>query len=298
MTGRIQVCAGTSGISAGALEVYDAFKTHLKQQKLSDSFTVVKTGDRGLFRDVLVDIIFDDNTKIIYEYVTVDDVEHIVVEHLKNGEPYKKRIVGKDYEQFFKDQKRIVLKNCGEIDPENINEYLEREGYQAAQKALAMKPQEIIDIMKESGLRGRGGAGFPTGLKWQFCHNATGDQKYIICNADEGDPGAFMDRSLLEGDPHAVIEGMIIGAYAIGATEGYVYCRAEYPLALRILRTAIEQAEKNGYLGKNIFGTTFSFHLHVKEGAGAFVCGEETALMASIEGKRGMPHPRPPYPSK
>ncbi len=297
MTCRIQVCAGTSGISAGAYDVADAFKHHLKQQGLSGKFNVIKTGDRGLFRDVLVDIIFEDGSKSVYERVSEDDVKQIVTSHLKNGEPVKKLLVGKDYDQFFKDQKRIVLQNCGEIDPENISEYLGKKGYTAAKKALKMKPDDIIEIMKDSGLRGRGGAGFPTGLKWQFCHKAAGDEKYIICNADEGDPGAFMDRSILEGDPHSVIEGMIIGAYAIGASEGYVYCRAEYPLALKILRKAIKQAENEGFLGDHIFDSDFSFHLHVKEGAGAFVCGEETALMASIEGKRGMPHPRPPYPA-
>ena len=297
MTCRIQVCAGTSGISAGAYYVADAFKHHLKQQGLSEKFNVIKTGDRGLFRDVLVDIIFEDGSKSVYERVSEDDVKQIVTSHLKNGEPVKKLLVGKDYDQFFKDQKRIVLQNCGEIDPENISEYLGKKGYTAAKKALKMKPDDIIEIMKDSGLRGRGGAGFPTGLKWQFCHKAAGDEKYIICNADEGDPGAFMDRSILEGDPHSVIEGMIIGAYAIGASEGYVYCRAEYPLALKILRKAIKQAENKGFLGDHIFDSDFSFHLHVKEGAGAFVCGEETALMASIEGKRGMPHPRPPYPA-
>lgn len=297
MTGRIQVCAGTSGVSAGADDVATSFKKQLKEQDLDSKFTVVETGDRGLFRDVLVDIIFDDGTKTIYERVTEKDVQKIVDSHLKQGEPVKKLLVGKDYEQFFKDQERIVLQNCGEIDPKNIDEYLERDGYTASKKALKMKPEEIVEVMKESGLRGRGGAGFPTGLKWQFCQKAKSDQKYLICNADEGDPGAFMDRSILEGDPHAVIEGMIIGAYTIGAKEGYVYCRAEYPLALKILRHAIKQAEEKGYLGNNIFDSDFSFHLHVKEGAGAFVCGEETALMASIEGKRGMPHPRPPYPA-
>ena len=297
MTGRIQVCAGTSGISAGADDVANSFENLLKKHKLNEKFMVIKTGDRGLFRDVLVDIVFDDGSKTIYERVTPDDVEAIVTSHLLNDEPVKKLLVGTDYDQFFKDQKRIVLKNCGEIDPNNIDEYLERDGYAAAKKALKMKPENIIEIMKDSGLRGRGGAGFPTGLKWQFCFNAKGDQKYIICNADEGDPGAFMDRSILEGDPHAVIEGMIIGAYTIGATEGYVYCRAEYPLALKILRNAIKQAEDKGFLGDYIFDSDFSFHLHVKEGAGAFVCGEETALMESIEGKRGMPHPRPPYPA-
>jgi NADH-quinone oxidoreductase subunit F len=297
MTGRIQVCAGTSGISAGAEDVFLMFRKLLKQSGMEKTFAVVKTGDRGLFRDVLVDIVFEDGSKSIYERVTKEDVNAIVESHLKNGEPVKKLLIGKDYEQFFKNQKRIVLKNCGEIDPNNIDEYLSRAGYDASKKALNMKPEKIIEIMKESGLRGRGGAGFPTGLKWQFCHSAKGDQKYLICNADEGDPGAFMDRSILEGDPHSVIEGMIIGAYAIGASEGYVYCRAEYPLALKILRYAIKQAEQHGFLGNQIFGSDFSFHLHVKEGAGAFVCGEETALMASIEGKRGMPHPRPPYPA-
>ena len=297
MTGRIQVCAGTSGISAGADDVFMIFTKLLKEHGMEKSFTVVKTGDRGLFRDVLVDIIFEDGSKTIYERVKKEDVKNIIEYHLKNGEPVKKLVVGKDYEQFFKDQKRIVLKNCGEIDPKNIDEYLDKEGYDAAKKALKMKPEKIIEIMKESGLRGRGGAGFPTGLKWQFCHNAKGDQKYLICNADEGDPGAFMDRSILEGDPHSVIEGMVIGAYAIGASEGYVYCRAEYPLALKILRHAIKEAKQHGFLGNNILGSDFSFQLHVKEGAGAFVCGEETALMASIEGKRGMPHPRPPYPA-
>ncbi len=297
MAGRIQVCAGTSGISAGADDVAEAFKNQLKKQGLAHQFTVVETGDRGLFRDVLVDVIFEDGKKTIYERITTDDVASIVKNHLKNGEPVKKLLVGKDYEQFFKDQHRIVLQNCGEIDPKNIDEYLKKDGYSAAKKALKMKPEEIIDVMKQSGLRGRGGAGFPTGLKWQFCFKAEGDQKYIICNADEGDPGAFMDRSILEGDPHSVIEGMIIGAYTIGASEGYVYCRAEYPLALKILRTAIKQAEEHGFLGNHIFDSDFSFHLHIKEGAGAFVCGEETALMASIEGKRGMPHPRPPYPA-
>jgi len=297
MTGRIQVCAGTSGISAGAKEVVTAFKKHLKNQGLAKSFNVIETGDKGLFRDVLVDIIFEEGTKTTYENVSADDVENIVTSHLKNKTPVKKLSVGKDYEQFFKEQKRIVLRNCGSIDPKNIEEYIERDGYKAAKKALSMKPTEIIDMMKKSGLRGRGGAGFPTGLKWEFCQKAEGDEKYLICNADEGDPGAFMDRSILEGDPHSVIEGMIIAAYSIGATEGYFYCRAEYPLALKILRHAISQAEKKGFLGDHIFDTDFSFHLQVKEGAGAFVCGEETALMASIEGKRGMPHPRPPYPA-
>jgi len=297
MKTRILVCCGTSGLSAGANDVVNQFKTLLKTHKKTGSFEIIKAGDRGLFRDVLVDIIEEDN-RTIYEYVTKDDVKEIVESHLLNGEIVKRLQAKESYTQFFKDQQRIVLKNCGEIDPDDIDEYIALDGYKAAEQALAMKPEEIIEEMKKSGLRGRGGAGFPTGLKWDFCRKADGDQKYIICNADEGDPGAFMDRSILEGDPHSVLEGMIIGAYAIGATEGYIYCRAEYPLAIEKLNIAIEESTKKGFLGKNIFDSEFSFNLHIKEGAGAFVCGEETALMASIEGKRGMPSPRPPYPAQ
>ena len=190
------------------------------------------------------------------------------------------------------------MRNCGNIDPTIIDQYIAKDGYTGLQRALAMKPQEVIDEIKKSGLRGRGGAGFPTGNKWQFCHDAAGTPKYIICNADEGDPGAFMNRAVLEGDPHAVLEGMLIGAYGIGAAEGYIYCRAEYPLAIERLKLAMEQMEKYGLLGENIMGSGFNFHLHIKEGAGAFVCGEETALMASIEGARGMPRPRPPFPAQ
>ncbi len=199
---------------------------------------------------------------------------------------------------FYRKQVRIALKNCGIIDPENIDEYIARDGYRALAKALTeMTPDDVINEMKESGLRGRGGAGFTTGIKWEFCRRSKATPKYVICNADEGDPGAFMDRSILEGDPHAVIEGMAIAAYAIGAEHGYIYCRAEYPLAIAHLKTAIAQAEAYGLLGENILGTGFNFHLHIKEGAGAFVCGEETALMASIEGRRGEPRPRPPFPA-
>ncbi|MGM0603647.1 MAG: NADH-quinone oxidoreductase subunit NuoF [Bacillota bacterium] len=207
--------------------------------------------------------------------------------------PYYKEL------DFYKKQKRIVLQNCGLIDPEKIDDYIEKKGYQAAAKAITqMESKEIIEEVKNSGLRGRGGGGFPTGLKWQFAKDAEGEKKYIVCNADEGDPGAFMDRSLLEGDPHRLLEGMMIAAYAIGADEGYIYVRAEYPLAIRRLKKAISQAEELGLLGENIFGTEFNFKIHIKEGAGAFVCGEETALMASIEGKRGTPTSRPPYPAQ
>ena len=298
MKTRILVCMGTSGISAGAKEVAKCFENEIKNHCLEDKFEIVRVGDRGLFRDVLVDIIEPGKDRAVYEYVKPVDVKIIVRSHLINGNPIKELLAGEDYKQFFSNQMRIVLVNCGEINPEDIDEYIKNGGYEAVKAALKMRPVSIIGQVKKSGLRGRGGAGFPTGLKWELCRKAKGDTKYIICNADEGDPGAFMDRSILEGDPHSVIEGMIIGAYAIGANEGYIYCRAEYPLAVKRLNIAIEQARKKDFLGKNIFGSNFSFNLYVKEGAGAFVCGEETALMASIEGKRGMPNPRPPYPTQ
>ena len=298
MKGRILVCMGTSGISSGAQEVVKCFKNEIKLHNLEKKFEVVMVGDRGLFRDVLVDIIEPGKNRIIYEYVKPVDVNKIVKRHFIEGNPIKELLAGKDYEQFFSNQMRIVLANCGEINPEDIKEYIKNGGYDAVKKALKMEPTNIINEIRSSGLRGRGGAGFPTGIKWELCKKAKGDMKYIICNADEGDPGAFMDRSILEGDPHSVIEGMIIGAYAIGASEGYVYCRAEYPLAVKRLNIALKQARKKKFLGQNIFGSNFSFDIFLKEGAGAFVCGEETALMASIEGKRGMPNPRPPYPAE
>ena len=235
-----------------------------------------------------------------------EDVPELVEEYLVNGRVVD-RLLFKDSisvkqlkpygNRFYAKQSRRVLHNCGVIDPENVDEYLAQGGYEGLKNALQMSPVEVIEEVKKSGLRGRGGAGFPTGLKWEFTYKAQGDKKYVVCNADEGDPGAFMDRSVLEGDPHAVIEGMLIAAYAIGADEGYVYVRAEYPLAIKRLRLAIEAANRLGYLGKNIMGTDFSFQLKIKEGAGAFVCGEETALLASIEGERGMPRPRPPFPA-
>ncbi|RLF57608.1 MAG: NADH-quinone oxidoreductase subunit NuoF [Thermoplasmata archaeon] len=292
---KILVCVGTSGVSAGAEKVADNFERLIRKSKLD--FRVIRVGDRGLFRDVLVDIIIDDE-RVTYEFVTPEDVENIIQSHIIEKEPVKKLLAGDDYKDFFKTQQRIVLANCGEIDPEDINEYIKTDGYKALEKALSMKSKQIIEEMKSSGLRGRGGAGFSTGLKWQFAHDAKGDEKYIICNADEGDPGAFMDRSILEGDPHALIEGMVIGAYAIGATHGYIYCRAEYPLAIKRLNIAMDQARKKKFLGKKILGSNFDFDVVIKEGAGAFVCGEETALMASIEGKRGMPNPRPPFPAQ
>ncbi len=292
---RVLVCVGTSGVSAGAVKVADNFEKEIKKADID--FEVIRVGDRGLFRDVLVDVIINSD-RTTYEFVKPEDVKEIVKSHLIEKKPFKKLVAGKDYTTFFENQERIVLKNCGEIDPEDIDEYIKTNGYNALKKAFKIGPEKIIEEMKESGLRGRGGAGFPTGLKWQFARDAKSDEKYIVCNADEGDPGAFMDRSILEGDPHAVIEGMVIGAYAIGATHGYIYCRAEYPLAVKRLNLAMKQAREKGFLGKNILNSDFDFDILVKEGAGAFVCGEETALMASIEGRRGMPNPRPPFPAQ
>jgi NADH:ubiquinone oxidoreductase subunit F (NADH-binding)/(2Fe-2S) ferredoxin len=241
-----------------------------------------------------------------YCMVKPDDVPNLVSEHLVKGRPVE-HLMYKGHEAkgvpnykdipFYGKQHRITLQNCGYINPDNIEEYIVRNGYEGLAQAWSMTPQEVVEEVKKSGLRGRGGGGFPTGTKWAFCAASPGPKKYVICNADEGDPGAFMDRSVLEGDPHALIEGMAIGAYAMGSDEGYIYCRAEYPLAIQRLRHAMQQAEDYGLLGENILGSNFSFTLHVKEGAGAFVCGEETALMASIEGQRGMPRPRPPFPA-
>jgi len=294
---KILICMGTSGVSAGASEVVDNFSKELKSRGLKDKCLIVKTGDRGLFRDVLVDIIIPGQDRVTYEYIKPENVSRLVEEHIVKGEPVKEFLAGEDYKQFFNGQKRIILANCGEIDPESIDGYIECGGYEALKKAFQDAPEEIIEKIKASGLQGRGGGGFPMGMKWEFCRRAHGERKYVICNADEGDPGAFMDRSILEGDPHAVIEGMVIAGYAIGAGEGYVYCRAEYPLALKRLKMAIDQAKERGFLGQGIDGKDFSFDIKIKEGAGAFVCGEETALIASIEGRRGMPKTRPPFPA-
>ncbi len=268
---------------------------------------LVETGCHGMCEMGPIVVVYPEGS--FYCRVTPEDVPELVEEHLYKGRVLQRLLYTTPDEEkhriphyrdipFYGKQRRIVLRNCGYINPDNIEEYIARDGYQALARALLeLTPEETLDIVKRSGLRGRGGAGFPTGKKWEFARMAPGDKKYIVCNADEGDPGAFMDRSVLEGDPHSVVEGMLIGAYVIGADEGYIYCRAEYPLAIKRLVTAIQQAEEMGLIGDNIMGTDFSFHLHIKEGAGAFVCGEETALMASIEGKRGMPNPRPPFPA-
>jgi len=304
---HVLVCRGTGCTASGAPGVMKAFKEELAKKGLDREVMLVETGCHGMCEMGPVVVVYPEGA--FYCRVTPEDVPEIVEEHLYKGRIVQRLLytVPEDMEKvpyykdipFYSKQHRIVLSNCGYIDPEKIEEYIARDGYMALGKALLeMTPEEVLEEVKKSGLRGRGGAGFPTGLKWEFAKKASGDKKYVICNADEGDPGAFMDRSTLEGDPHSVIEGMTIGAYVIGADEGYIYCRAEYPLAIKRLKIAIAQAEEMGLLGDHIMGTNFSFHLHLKEGAGAFVCGEETALMASIEGRRGMPRPRPPFPAQ
>jgi NADH-quinone oxidoreductase subunit F len=296
----VKVGLASCGVAAGAKEVYAALEQYLEDNPRP--VILKKTACIGMcFEEPIVEFVGSELGSIHIGKANPETITHILEDYIAGKTPAEniilaEKISGK-HNALLANQQRIVLRNCGIIDPECIEDYEAGDGYKALQKALQMERTAIIEEIKKSGLRGRGGAGFPTGLKWQFCASENSDKKYIICNADEGDPGAFMDRSTLEGDPHSVIEGMIIGAYAIGANEGYIYCRAEYPMALEHLKTAISAAEEKGYLGKNILGSSFSFDLHIKEGAGAFVCGEETALMQSIEGKRGMPTLRPPYPA-
>jgi len=301
---KVIVGLGSCGLAAGAGKVYDKISTIKKESNLD--FELKKTSCIGMcFREPLVEVI-DDNGSYLYGEVDEKRAAEILEKHIKNAEPIKEYVVKTDLfetkdKAYFEGQVKIALRNCGYMDPEFIEEYEEREGYKAMKSIAAKKitPVDVIQTVLDSGLRGRGGGGFPTGLKWRFANNNKAKTKYIICNADEGDPGAFMDRSVLEGDPHSVLEGMTIGAYAIEASDGWIYCRAEYPLAIKRLNIAIEQARKKGYLGKNVFGIEgFNFDIHIKEGAGAFVCGEETALMASIEGERGMPRKRPPFPAE
>ncbi len=291
---EILVGLGSCGIAAGGLTVFQRFEELLDAEK--DRVDLKETGCIGLcYREVLVEVV-EDGRRTLYGEVTPKKVDRIVEDHLRGGTPIEEWQV--DSSDVLAKQERVVLRNCGAIDPVSMDEYRARDGFAALEKALSeMSPEQVIETISESGLRGRGGAGFPTGTKWRFAHSAKDSKKYIVCNADEGDPGAFMDRSVLEGDPYSVLEGMAIAGYAIGAENGYIYVRAEYPLAIKRLRLAVAAAEKHGYLGRNLFGSKFNFSIRLKEGAGAFVCGEETALIASIEGKRGMPRVRPPFPA-
>ena len=307
---QVLICGGTGCTSSGSKKLIAEFESQIAKNGLEDEVKIVRTGCFGLCALGPVVIVYPDGT--FYSRVQEEDVKDIVEEHLVKGRVVE-RLAYKDVAEgveikhgnvslndttFYAKQKRVALRNCGVINPESIDEYIAMNGYAALGKALTeMTPEEVIQVVKDSGLRGRGGGGFPTGLKWSFTAKNQADQKYVVCNADEGDPGAFMDRSVMEGDPHAVVEAMAICGYATGATEGYVYVRAEYPIAVARLQKAIEDARAYGLLGKDIFGSGFDFDLFIRLGAGAFVCGEETALMTSIEGNRGEPRPRPPYPA-
>ena len=296
---KLRIGLGSCGIAAGALKVKEAVEAEIKSRGID--IEVSQTGCIGMcHNEPLVDVIEDDSRVFTYGMVTPETVGRIFDSHIAEKKPLEEYLVASPDKPnlFLRGQVKVALRNCGVIDPESIEEYISRDGYEALKKCLTeLTPPEVIEEIKTSGLRGRGGAGFPTWFKWNATRKASGDVKYIVCNADEGDPGAFMDRSILEGDPHGVLEGMIIAGYATGAREGIVYCRAEYPLAIRRLEAAISQGREKGYLGCNIFGTDFSFDINLKQGAGAFVCGEETALLASIEGERGMPRLKPPFPS-
>lgn len=305
---NVLFCAGTGCTASKSPMIGEAFIKACEEHGIADQVNMIKTGCFGLCQKGPIVAIYPD--EVFYNHMTPELAERVVTEHLIGGKvcedlqmtdidpETKEKILDINKIKFYEKQRRIALRNCGKINPEDICEYIAVDGYQALGKVLtSMDPQQVIDVMKASGLRGRGGAGFPTGVKWQFEKNQPGDEKYVICNADEGDPGAFMDRSILEGDPHAIIEGMAIMAYAVGAHQGYVYIRAEYPIAVNRLKIAIDQAHELGLLGKDIFGTGFDFDIEIRLGAGAFVCGEETALIASIEGKRGMPTPKPPFPA-
>ncbi len=297
----VKVGVGSCGLAAGARDVYQKLEEYIKDSKIL--VTLEKTACIGMcFEEPIVEFSGLDTGSITCGKVEADSVTALLDNYI-NGASIDYNVILAEkqsgiHNELLANQKRIVLRNCGVINPESIEDYETRGGYQALRQSLGMDKLEIINTIKDSGLRGRGGAGFSTGLKWTFAYNAQSEKKYVICNADEGDPGAFMDRSVLEGDPHSILEGMAIGAFAMGADEGYIYCRAEYPLAIKHLKVAIDAAQAKGYLGNNILGTEFCFDLHIKEGAGAFVCGEETALMASIEGKRGMPSIRPPFPAE
>jgi NADH-quinone oxidoreductase subunit F len=306
---RILIGMGTCGIAAGAGDILETLNQEL--EKAGIKAEIIHVGCIGLcYAEPLLEVSKPGRPSVFYGHLRPELIPEIVRDYLVADNPRPDLALGtrgegniKGIPRLFdlpvlKPQVRIALRNCGNIDPAEIHHYIANGGYEGLSHALKMKPQEVIDEVKKSGLRGRGGAGFATGIKWQFCHDAPGKTKYIICNADEGDPGAFMDRALLEGDPHAVLEGLLIGAYAIGASEGYIYIRAEYPLAINRLNVALQQMKECGLLGKGIMGSGFNFNIKIKEGAGAFVCGEETAMIASIEGNRGMPRPRPPFPAQ
>ena len=295
----IKVGLASCGIAAGGRKVYDALSTQLRDKGLD--VKLKQTGCMGMcHNEVLVEVSSPQNGRTFYGRVTPEKVDRIINEHIIGGKPVTEWVIpDKEINSFLAKQKRIVLRNCGIIDPESIDDYLAADGYKAIEKILrSMSPQEVVSEVTNSGLRGRGGAGFPTGIKWGFARKSADRQKYIICNADEGDPGAFMDRSVLESDPHSVIEGMLIAGYAVGASEGYIYVRAEYPLAIQRLEIAIAQAREAGFIGESILGYNFDFDMKIRQGAGAFVCGEETALIMSIEGRRGMPRFRPPFPAQ
>ena len=299
---KVLICTGTGGFASGAQSVIDAFEAEFDKQgveaKVGRHCDIKKTGCRGLCaNDVLVDVVMPGQDPVTYDFVTPELVPQIVEEHMLGNEPVPKKVAGPYYHKFLEKQQRIIFSRCGTIDAESMDDFIAHKGFSGIKRAVTMKPEEVIEEVKRSGLRGRGGGGFPTGVKWSFCKATPGDHKYLICNADEGDPGAFMDRSVLEGDPYGVIEGMMIAAYAIGCDFGYVYCRAEYPLAIKRLQLAIDTCKEKGILGDDCMGLGFKFDMRIKAGAGAFVCGEETALMASIEGERGMSRPRPPFPA-
>jgi len=303
---NVMLCAGTGCVSNKSLVVKEVLEREIKKHNLQDEIQIVLTGCNGFCANGPIVVIQPEG--IFYQMLTEKDIPHLVEEHLLKGRPVKELMYTPPAKKapvpkmsdigFFRKQQLIALQNRGLIDPENIDEYIARDGYKALAKALTtMTPGEVVEEIKQSGLRGRGGAGFPTGKKWEICRSAAGTEKYIICNADEGDPGAFMDRSIVESDPHTVLEGMIIGAYAIGATNGFVYIRNEYPLALKRIKHAIEKAREYGLLGENILGTDFSFDISVNRGAGAFVCGEETSLISSLEGENPEPRTKPPFPA-
>ena len=303
---EVIVCGGTGCMSSGNDKILENLQNKVKELGLESEIRIVKTGCVGFCEKGPIVKIMPDNT--FYAEVTPDDVDEIVAKDLITNETVKKllykdpitkeTIQNSDQINFYKKQRKIALRNCGSINPEDIDDYIYHQGYKALEKAVRMTSQEVVDIIKDSGLRGRGGGGFSTGLKWQFALNNKADQKYVVCNADEGDPGAFMDRAILEGDPHSVVEAMAICGYAIGANKGLVYIRAEYPLAVKILQMAIKAAKERGLLGENIFNSGFNFDIEIKYGAGAFVCGEETALIHSMEGKRGEPTTKPPFPAE